>query len=104
MQPNKKFDLIQSSLKKSSFEVWLGITVITTMLLLIIANGLNIAVNLKRIIFYFCLFLWGLTGLSLVFKDELKLGPLVLKGKIVPIFGIAILLYFWVKIILYCLG
>ncbi len=103
MQTNDIFKKIRRSLKNSSFEIWLGVTVITSFVLLIIANGQNIDVNLKRIIFYFCSFLWGLNGLPLVFKDELKLGPFLLKGKIIPIFGVLLLFYYWMSIILYCL-
>ncbi len=101
MQPNSIFKKIRRSLKNSSVEIWLGVTVITSLVLLIIANGQNIGVNLKGIIFDFCSFLWGLNGLPLLFKDELKLGPFLLKGKIIPIFGVLLLFYYWMSIILY---
>jgi hypothetical protein len=68
---------------------------------MIIGYGLPINEKvIKKAMFYFCFFLWGLTGMFLVYKDELEIGPFNIRGKIVRITGIIIIVFYWSNIVL----
>lgn len=92
---------IHDYLQKSSYILWLMIIATISLLIMIIASGLPIDQKIiKKAMFYFCYFLWGLTGTFLIYKKELVIGPFKIEGNVVPIFGICTMIYFWVSIII----